>query len=225
MCPSLPSSRRSREQVLGRTRGTCRNHSTRARIGRVQHFVGIGLGAPSRSSSVAADSSAAISADTAEGATASPAAVAITTSEVTGPARRTRSRGRLASGIRRAGKPGRRVRRRPPGATMTRPPVRSANPSFLHSDRVLARAAQPVVRFLHIEAAGGILLVGATDGCTGVGELAVAGQLRLVVVDDDRARHRLVPLRGGPRPRRQRLVHGVVLLRRRHGDQTRARRR
>ena len=45
---------------------------------------------------------------------------------------------------------------------MTRPPVRSANPSFLHSDRVLARAAQPVVRFLHIEAAGGILLVAAT---------------------------------------------------------------
>ena len=45
---------------------------------------------------------------------------------------------------------------------MTRPPVRSASPSFLHSDRVLARAAQPVVRFLHVEAAGGILLVGAT---------------------------------------------------------------
>jgi Na+:H+ antiporter, NhaA family len=35
-------------------------------------------------------------------------------------------------------------------------------PSFLHSDRVLARAAQPFVRFLHIEAAGGILLVAAT---------------------------------------------------------------
>jgi NhaA family Na+:H+ antiporter len=31
----------------------------------------------------------------------------------------------------------------------------------LQSDRVLARFAQPVVRFLHIEAAGGILLVGA----------------------------------------------------------------
>lgn len=45
---------------------------------------------------------------------------------------------------------------------MTGPPVRSANPSFLHSDRVLARAAQPFVRFLHIEAAGGILLVAAT---------------------------------------------------------------
>ena len=45
---------------------------------------------------------------------------------------------------------------------MTRPPVRSASPSFLHSDRILARAARPVVRFLHVEAAGGILLVAAT---------------------------------------------------------------
>ena len=38
----------------------------------------------------------------------------------------------------------------------------SARPTFLHSDRKLARAAQPFVRFLHIEAAGGILLVAAT---------------------------------------------------------------
>jgi len=45
---------------------------------------------------------------------------------------------------------------------MTGPAVSSANPSFLQSDRVLARAAQPFVRFLHIEAAGGILLVVAT---------------------------------------------------------------
>lgn len=37
-----------------------------------------------------------------------------------------------------------------------------ARPSFLQSDRRLARAAQPVVRFLQIEAAGGILLVVAT---------------------------------------------------------------
>jgi Na+:H+ antiporter, NhaA family len=42
------------------------------------------------------------------------------------------------------------------------PPLSSARPSFLHSDRALARAAQPIVRFLHIEAAGGILLVAAT---------------------------------------------------------------
>jgi Na+:H+ antiporter, NhaA family len=41
-------------------------------------------------------------------------------------------------------------------------PVPSARPTFLQSDRVLARAAQPFVRFLHIEAAGGILLVAAT---------------------------------------------------------------
>ena len=45
---------------------------------------------------------------------------------------------------------------------MTSPPVRGATPSFLHSDRRLARAAQPLIRFLHVEAAGGILLVGAT---------------------------------------------------------------
>ena len=37
----------------------------------------------------------------------------------------------------------------------------SARPTFLHSDRVLARAAQPLVRFLRVEAAGGIVLVAA----------------------------------------------------------------
>ena len=37
--------------------------------------------------------------------------------------------------------------------------VPSAHPTFLQSDRVLARAAQPLVRFLHLEAASGILLV------------------------------------------------------------------
>ena len=41
-------------------------------------------------------------------------------------------------------------------------PLPSATPTFLHSDRWLARAAQPLVRFLHVEAAGGILLVTAT---------------------------------------------------------------
>jgi NhaA family Na+:H+ antiporter len=40
--------------------------------------------------------------------------------------------------------------------------VRSARPTFLQSDRMLARAAQPLVRFLHVEAAGGILLLLAT---------------------------------------------------------------
>ena len=42
----------------------------------------------------------------------------------------------------------------------TRPGI--ARPTFLHSDRRLARATQPFVRFLHIEAAGGILLFIAT---------------------------------------------------------------
>jgi NhaA family Na+:H+ antiporter len=41
-------------------------------------------------------------------------------------------------------------------------PLPSAQPSFLHSDRRLARAAQPIARFLHIEAAGGLLLIAAT---------------------------------------------------------------
>ncbi|MET0146207.1 MAG: Na+/H+ antiporter NhaA [Ilumatobacteraceae bacterium] len=45
---------------------------------------------------------------------------------------------------------------------MPAPPVRSAVPTFLHSDRRLARATQPLVRFLHIEASGGILLATAT---------------------------------------------------------------
>src|SRR5215207_5203898 len=40
--------------------------------------------------------------------------------------------------------------------------VRSARPTFLQSDRMLARAAQPFVRFSHVEAAGGILLLAAT---------------------------------------------------------------
>ena len=42
-------------------------------------------------------------------------------------------------------------------------PIPSASPSFLHSDRRLARVvAQPLGRFLHVEAAGGILLIVAT---------------------------------------------------------------
>jgi len=45
---------------------------------------------------------------------------------------------------------------------MTAPRLASAQPTFLQSDRVLARAAQPFARFLYVEAAGGILLVAAT---------------------------------------------------------------
>ena len=42
-------------------------------------------------------------------------------------------------------------------------PIPSASPSFLYSDRRLARVvAQPLSRFLHVEAAGGILLIVAT---------------------------------------------------------------
>ena len=45
---------------------------------------------------------------------------------------------------------------------MAAPHLPSAQPTFLQSDRLLARAAQPLARFLHVEAAGGILLVAAT---------------------------------------------------------------
>jgi Na+:H+ antiporter, NhaA family len=41
-------------------------------------------------------------------------------------------------------------------------PFPDAEPSFMHSDRALARPARQIARFLHIEAAGGILLVAAT---------------------------------------------------------------
>ena len=40
-------------------------------------------------------------------------------------------------------------------------PIPSAAPTFLHSDRRLARVAQPLRRFLYIEASGGIALVAA----------------------------------------------------------------
>lgn len=45
---------------------------------------------------------------------------------------------------------------------MTAPQIASAQPTFLQSDRTLARAVRPFVRFSHIEAAGGIVLVAAT---------------------------------------------------------------
>ena len=45
---------------------------------------------------------------------------------------------------------------------MTARQIASAQPTFLQSDRTLARAVRPFVRFSHIEAAGGIVLVAAT---------------------------------------------------------------
>jgi NhaA family Na+:H+ antiporter len=45
---------------------------------------------------------------------------------------------------------------------MATPQIPSAQPTFLQSDHALARAVQPFVRFSHVEAAGGILLVIAT---------------------------------------------------------------
>ena len=45
---------------------------------------------------------------------------------------------------------------------MTPPRISSARPNFLQSGRPLARAVRPIIRFSHIEAAGGIVLVFAT---------------------------------------------------------------
>ena len=42
---------------------------------------------------------------------------------------------------------------------MTAPRIASAQPTFLQSDRTLARAVRPFIRFSHVEAAGGIVLV------------------------------------------------------------------
>jgi len=45
---------------------------------------------------------------------------------------------------------------------MTAPQIASAQPTFLQSDRPLARAVRPFIRFSHVEAGGGIVLVAAT---------------------------------------------------------------
>lgn len=45
---------------------------------------------------------------------------------------------------------------------MATPQISSAQPTFLQSDRPLARAVRPFVRFSHVEAAGGLVLVAAT---------------------------------------------------------------
>jgi NhaA family Na+:H+ antiporter len=45
---------------------------------------------------------------------------------------------------------------------LTAPQISSAQPTFLQSDRPLARAVRPFIRFSHVEAAGGIVLVAAT---------------------------------------------------------------
>ena len=45
---------------------------------------------------------------------------------------------------------------------MTAPRISSAQPTFLQSDQPLARAVRPFIRFSHVEAAGGLVLVAAT---------------------------------------------------------------
>ena len=54
------------------------------------------------------------------------------------------------------------VRRPPRSSSHAAPQIPSANPDVPAERPRLARAVQPLVRFLHVEAAGGILLVAAT---------------------------------------------------------------
>ena len=77
--------------------------------------------------------------------------------------------------------------------------VPSARPSFLQSDRVLARAAQPLVRFLHVEAAGGILLVLATVVALVWANSPWQASYESFWSTSDPHRDRAVPVRGGPR--------------------------
>jgi len=46
-----------------------------------------------------------------------------------------------------------------PSSMAEQHPLTSARPTFLHSDRRLARAAKPFARFLRVEAAGGVVLI------------------------------------------------------------------
>ena len=80
---------------------------------------------------------------------------------------------------------------------MTAPQIASAQPTFLQSDRTLARAVRPFVRFSHIEAAGGIVLVAATvvalvwanspwnDGYESLWATQVRFEFGLYVFDED----------------------------------------
>src|SRR5262245_34174105 len=61
----------------------------------------------------------------------------------------------------RAGKSGRRRIAATLEPAVPARPIPSASPTFIDSDRRLARVAQPLRRFLDVEAAGGVVLVGA----------------------------------------------------------------
>jgi len=45
---------------------------------------------------------------------------------------------------------------------MAKPSIASAQPTFVHSDHTLAKVVRPFIRFSHVEASGGIVLVVAT---------------------------------------------------------------
>ena len=82
---------------------------------------------------------------------------------------------------------------------MTTPPADNAKPTFIESDRRLARAMQPLVRFSHIEAASGIVLLVAAgvalvwansrwqDGYASFWSTTVQVQVGSYVFDEDLA--------------------------------------
>ena len=104
-------------------------------------------------------------------------------------------------------------------------PIPSASPSFLHSDRRLARVvAQPLSPLPARRGRRRHPAHRRHDHRAGLGQ-RLAGQLRVVPVDGGPRPGRRLRVRRGPPAPRQRLADGPVLLRRRDGDQARTRRR
>ncbi len=121
----------------------------------------------------------------------------------------------------RAGKSGRRRIAATPEPAVPARTIPSASPSFIHSDRRLARVAQPLRRFLYIEAAGGMVLVAAAVAALVWANVWPASYASVwstevrIEVGNYEFSEDLVHLVNE-------LVDGFVLLRRRHGDQARA---
>ena len=107
---------------------------------------------------------------------------------------------------------------------MSRTEARAAHlsASFIHGNNPLARLARPVARFLHIEAAGGLLLLAATVAALVWANSPWSASYESLWTTQVRVDRWIVRVRGRPPPRHQRRPDGAVLLRRRHGDQGRA---
>ena len=94
------------------------------------------------------------------------------------------------------------------------PPAHRA--TWLGSDRLLARTvARPVARFLHIEAAGGLLLVGAAVVALVWANSPWSASYASLWTHRDRDRHRWSRAQRGPPALGERRADGPVLLRRR----------